>query len=76
MVEFDWVEAGGGDGGKSVKSCQKVEKSSKSPKKLKGLKYCKGHRFGETFTEAPIVCRRTRASVIALTVFQAPQEFS
>ena len=54
------------------KSRQKVEESSKSPKNLKGLKSCKGHRFGVTFTEAPVLCqRRTRASVRTLTVFQA-----
>ena len=56
------------------KSRQKVKESSKSPKNLKGLKSCKGYWFGGTFTEAPILRRRTRASVIALTVFQAPQE--
>ena len=53
------------------KSCQKVEGSSKSPKNLKSLKSCKGHRFGGTFTEVPILRRRTRASIRALTVFQA-----
>ena len=53
------------------KSCQKVEKLSKSPKNLKGLKNCKGHRFGGTFTKAPILRRKTRASVKALTVFRA-----
>ena len=53
------------------KSCQKVEGSSKSLKNLKGLKSCKGHQFGGTFTEAPILRRRTRASIRALTVFQA-----
>ena len=37
------------------KSCQKVEESSKRPKNLKGLKNCKGHRFGGTFTEAPVL---------------------
>ena len=56
------------------KSRQKVEESSKSPKNLKGLKSCKGHRFGGTFTKAPILRQRTRASVRALTVFQAPQD--
>ena len=37
------------------KSRQKVEESSKSPKNLKDLKSCKGHRFGGTFTGAPIL---------------------
>ena len=37
------------------KSCQKVEELSKCLKNLKGLKSCKGHRFGGTFTEAPIL---------------------
>ena len=59
VVEFDEVGASGGAGGKSIKkslkSRQKVEKSSKSSKNLKGLKSCKGHRFGGTFTEAPIL---------------------
>ena len=53
------------------KSRQKVEESSKSSKNLKGLKSCKGHRFGGTFTKAPILRQRTRASVTTLIVFQA-----
>ena len=55
------------------KSCPKVEESSKSSKNLKGLKSCKGHRFGGTFTEAPVFRQRsTRASVKTVTVFRAP----
>ena len=53
------------------KSRQKVEESSKSPINLKGLKSCKGHRFGETFTEASILRQRTRTFDIVLTVFRA-----
>ena len=53
------------------KTCQKVEELSNSPKNLKGLKSCKGHRFGETFTEVPILRQITQTSVRALTVFQA-----
>ena len=53
------------------KSRQKVEESSKSPKNLKGLKSCKGHRFGGTFTEAPILRQRTRTFDRTLTVFRA-----
>ena len=53
------------------KSCQKVEKSSKSLKTLKSLKSCKGHRFGRTFTKAPILCQRTRTFDRVLTVFWA-----
>ena len=53
------------------KSHQKVEESSKSPKNLKGLKSCKGHWFGGIFTEAPILCQRTRTFKRVLTVFRA-----
>ena len=72
VVEFDGVDAGsGGDSGgdKSVKKLsktrQKVEKASKI------WKICKGHWFGGTFTEAPILRWRTQASVRVLTVFRA-----
>ena len=34
---------------------QKVEESSKCPKNFKSLKSRKSHRFGGTFTEAPIL---------------------
>ena len=44
IAKYDGVD-GGGNGGKSV------EKSSKV------WKICKGHRFGRTFTEAPILRR-------------------
>ena len=53
------------------KSCQKVEESSKSPKNLKGLKCSKSHRFGGTFTKAPVFHQqKTRTSVRTLTVFR------
>ena len=39
------------------KSRQKVEELSKSLKNLEGLKSCKGHWFGGTFTNAPILCQ-------------------
>ena len=69
VVEFDGVDAGGRAVGKLVKklskSCQKVQKASRV------WKHDKDHRFGGTFTEAPILRRRTRASVRALTVFWA-----
>ena len=52
------------------KSRQKVKESSKSPKNLKGLKSCKGHRFGGTFTEAPILRQRTQTFDRVLTVFK------
>ena len=52
------------------KVVKKVGESSKSPKSFKVWKICKGHRFGGTFTEVPVLCqRRTRASIKALTIF-------
>ena len=51
-VEYDEVDGGGGKSVKKVvkkwKNRQKVQKASKV------WKICKGHRFGGTFTEAPI----------------------
>ena len=64
--EFD------GGGGKLVKKLSKSRRIVKSLKNLKSLKSCKSYRFGRTFTEVPILCQRTRASVRALTVFRAP----
>ena len=67
-VEHNQVDGGGG---KLVKKSSKNRRIVKSPKNLKGLKSCKGHRFEGTFTKAPILRQRTRASVRALTVFRA-----
>ena len=70
VVEYDGVDGGGGTVGKSVKKyvkkSSKGRKSVKKSKNLKDLKSPKGHRFGGTFTEAPIFRQRTRASVTAL----------
>ena len=75
VVEFDGVDAGGDAVGKSVKksskSRQKVEESSRSPKNLKGLKSCKGHRYGGTFTEAPILRQLNTRNSKALIAFRA-----
>ena len=49
----------------------KKSKYRQNVKKPQGLKSCKDHRFGGTFTEAPIFRQRTRTSVRALTVFRA-----
>ena len=55
VVEFDGVDTGGGGGGKSIKKVVKKSKNRQKLKNLKGLKSRKGHRFGGTFTEAPIL---------------------
>ena len=51
VVEYDGVDGGGGQ---SVEISSKVEKLP-SPKNLKGLENLQGHRFGGTFTKAPIL---------------------
>ena len=48
-----------------------TRQSRQKSKKLKSLQSCKGHRFEQTFTNVPIFCRKTRASVRTLTVFQS-----
>ena len=66
-VKYDEVDVGG----------KLVEKSSESRKIVKKLKKPQrsenfhGHRFGGTFTKAPILRQRIRASVRALTIFRA-----
>ena len=57
VVKYDGVDGGVVLLASQSKSRQKVEESSKSPKNLKGLKSCKGHQFGVTFTEAPVLCQ-------------------
>ena len=47
------------------KNCHEVQKLQRSEK------ICKSHRFGGTFTKAPILRQTTRVSVRALTVFRA-----
>ena len=65
------VEVSDADG-KSVEKSSKSQKIIKKFKNLKGLKSRKNHRFGGTFTEAPVLRqRKTRASVKALAVFRA-----
>ena len=51
-VKYDGVD-GGGD--KLVEKLSKSRRIVKSRKNLKSLKSRKGHRFGEMFTEVPIL---------------------
>ena len=68
IVKYDEV-----DGGRSgaVDKSSKSRRIIKSQKNLKGLKNRKGHRFGGTFTEAPILSQLDTRNSRALTVFRA-----
>ena len=54
LVEYDGVDAGGG-GGKLVEKSSKSRRIVKKPEKPQRPEKSKGHRFGGTFTEAPIL---------------------
>ena len=77
VVEFDGVDAGGGGNGKSVEKL--VEKSSKSQRIVKSWKTsrawksCKGHRFGGTFTKAPLLWHLDRALIVFWALFAGPK---
>ena len=53
MIKYDEVDKNGS--GAAEKSSNKSKNCQKS-KNLKDLKSRKGHRFGRTFTKAPILC--------------------
>ena len=75
VVEFDGFDAGGGAGGKSVEKLSKSRELSKKFKKSQRPESCKGHRFGRTFIEAPILHQRARASVWSSDSFSSSPGF-
>ena len=59
VVKYDKVDAGG----KLVKKSSKSRRIVKKSEKPQRPESCKGHQFRGTFTKAPILRQRARASV-------------